>query len=49
VAQDWFEMGKVAAEILADRIGGKGPVRPAQVLLRPELVERSSVCTRNTI
>jgi DNA-binding LacI/PurR family transcriptional regulator len=43
VAQDFFEMGKVAAEILLEKLDGKGNSRPAQVSLKPQLIERKSV------
>ncbi len=43
VAQDFFEMGKVAAQILLEKLEGKGNSRPAQVSLKPQLIERKSV------
>ncbi len=43
VTVDFFEMGKTAAEILWERLTGNGSPRPAQVFVKPRLVERESV------
>ena len=45
VVQNWFEMGKVAAEILLDRLTNPHS-RPTQVQLHPRFIERASVATR---
>jgi len=42
VAQDWFQMGKVAAEVLLERLTGMNGARPVQVSLKPELIVRES-------
>jgi GntR family transcriptional regulator, arabinose operon transcriptional repressor len=43
VAQDFFEMGKAASQILLEKLEGKSSSRPAQVSLKPQLIERKSV------
>jgi LacI family transcriptional regulator len=42
VDQGTCQMGARAAELLLERIGRKGPVRPKKVLIPPKLVERES-------
>jgi GntR family transcriptional regulator of arabinose operon len=41
--QDFYGMGKVAGEILGERLNGAGNGRPNQLSLKPELVVRESV------
>jgi DNA-binding LacI/PurR family transcriptional regulator len=43
VHQDFFEMGKAAAEVLLERLTGKPEARPVQISLKPRLIERVSV------
>jgi len=43
VHQDFFEMGKAAGEILLEKLNGKNDSRPAQIMLKPRLIERQSV------
>lgn len=43
VQQDFYGMGKVAGEIISERLNGAGNGRPSQLSLKPELVVRESV------
>jgi LacI family transcriptional regulator len=43
VHQDFFEMGKAAAEVLLEKLTGKPEARPVQISLKPRLIERVSV------
>lgn len=43
IKQPRWEMGLVAAQLLIDRIKGKGPRVPRNVILQPELIVRKSV------
>jgi DNA-binding LacI/PurR family transcriptional regulator len=45
IHQDFFEMGKAAAEVLLEKLTGKPEARPVQISLKPRLVERVSVST----
>jgi DNA-binding LacI/PurR family transcriptional regulator len=45
IHQDFFEMGKAAAEVLLEKLAGKPEARPVQISLKPRLVERVSVST----
>jgi LacI family transcriptional regulator len=46
VDQGTCQMGARAAELLLERIGQKGPVRPRKILIPPKLVERESTRRR---
>jgi DNA-binding LacI/PurR family transcriptional regulator len=43
VHQDFFELGKVAADVLLQKLNGKADIRPIQIFSKPRLVERASV------
>lgn len=43
VQQDFYGMGKMAGEIISERLNGAGNGRPNQLSLKPELVVRESV------
>jgi LacI family transcriptional regulator len=43
VHQDFFELGKAAANVLVQKISGKVDIRPIQIFSKPRLIERASV------
>jgi GntR family transcriptional regulator, arabinose operon transcriptional repressor len=47
VVQDFFEMGKVAGQILLDRLENRTGARPQQIAIKPKLIERKSIRVLN--
>jgi DNA-binding LacI/PurR family transcriptional regulator len=47
ITQDFFEMGKVAAQVLLEKLENRTSVRPQQIYLKPILTERKSVMSLN--
>jgi LacI family transcriptional regulator len=43
VVQDFFEMGKTAAEVLLEKLENRTNPRPWQVSIKPKFIERKSV------
>ncbi len=43
VAQDFFEMGKVAGQVVLDKLENRAGVRPWQISIKPKFIERKSV------
>ena len=46
VRQDFFGMGRVAGDVLCERLTGKAGSRPIRVFLKPQLVARASVAAK---
>jgi DNA-binding LacI/PurR family transcriptional regulator len=43
VAQDFFEMGKVAGQVVLDKLENRASVRPWRISIKPRFIERKSV------